>query len=71
MEQRSAEVSKILIDERVKHVGLTMLRKLNACGLRKLGDNLFVLQDADEPLAVLVSYEMFMRMQAEREGARA
>lgn len=41
----------MFIDERVKHVGLTKLRHLNADTLRELDDNLLVLQDGDEPVA--------------------
>lgn len=61
----------MFIDERIKHVGVSILRKLNADSLRTLGDNLYVLRDGDEPLAVLMAYDVFMRMQAEIEAAEA
>lgn len=53
----------MFIDERVKHVGLTKLRHLNADTLRELDDSLLVLQDGDEPVAVLLSYKLYMRIQ--------
>jgi hypothetical protein len=55
----------MFIDERVKHVGLTKLRHLNADTLRELDDSLLVLQDGDEPVAVLLSYKLYMRIQDE------
>jgi hypothetical protein len=53
------------IDERVKHVGITKLRHFNADTLRELDDELFVIQDGDEPVAVLLSYKLYMRIQDE------
>lgn len=52
------------IDERVKHVGVSKLRRWNADILRDLGDEIYVLQDGDEPIAVLLSYELYMKIQA-------
>ncbi len=50
------------IDPSVSFVGVSTLRKLNAQRLSEL-NGLLVLQDDDAPLAVLMSYEMFMRIQ--------
>jgi hypothetical protein len=61
----------MFIDERVKHVGITKLRHLNADTLRELDDNLFVLQDGDEPVAVLLSYKLYMKMQDLHNKGRA
>jgi hypothetical protein len=59
------------IDPRVKYVGVSKLRQLNADALRKLGDTVFVLQDSDGPIAVLLSYKMFMQIQdAAQAGER-
>jgi len=51
------------IDPRVQHVGLTTLRQLNATRLRDL-EKVLVIQDQEEPLAVVVPYALFMKMQA-------
>ena len=53
----------MLIDERIKHCGVSKLRKLNTESLRVLKDCLIVLQDGDEPIAVLLSYDLFMEIQ--------
>jgi hypothetical protein len=50
------------IDERVKHVGVSRLRTLNATSLRDFRDTL-VIQDNDTPLAVVLPYEQFLAMQ--------
>lgn len=50
------------IDSRVDHVGITKLRELNAKGLRDM-NKLLVLQDNNQPLAVLVKYEQYLVMQ--------
>ena len=60
----------MFIDERVKHVGVSKLRQLNSDTLRKMNGNLFVLQDGDEPLAVLLSYESYLKIQASAEIGR-
>ncbi len=54
------------IDPNVKYRGVSELRKLNAETLRELPSAL-VITDNGEPLAVIVSFEMFLRMQNERE----
>ena len=50
------------IDPNVRHVGVSYLRKLNASQLRQL-DGAIVICDNSEPLAVIVSYETFLRIQ--------
>ena len=52
------------IDPDVKYRGISELRKLNAKVLRELTSAL-VIQDHDEPIAVMVSYEMYLRIQSE------
>jgi predicted transcriptional regulator len=51
-----------VIDPTIKYVGVSKLRELNATKLKETTDT-FVLQDNDQPLAVLVSYRTFMEMQ--------
>lgn len=55
------------IDPDVKHVGVSRLRQLNSRRLRDLKETL-VIQDNDEPLAVLLRYEQFLVMQNELES---
>ncbi len=52
----------VYIDPNVEHVGVSKLRKLNSKELRLI-KKVMVLQDNDEPLAVLVKYEQFLIMQ--------
>jgi len=52
------------IDPNVKYCGVSELRKLNSEKLRELPAALVVL-DNGEPLAVIVSFEVFLKMQAE------
>ena len=54
------------VDPTVQHVGISRLRALNVTQLRAL-DKTLVIQDNDEPLAVLLKYEHFLAMQ-ERMG---
>ncbi len=54
------------IDPRVRHVGVSKLRELNASKLKELGqenEQTLVIQDNDTPLAVLLSYEKFLIIQ--------
>lgn len=52
------------IDERVSVVGISKFRRMNATNLRaQMG--LLVIGDNAGPIAVLVPYEMFLRMQAD------
>jgi PHD/YefM family antitoxin component YafN of YafNO toxin-antitoxin module len=50
------------IDPNVQHVGVSRLRTLNATQLREITKTL-VIQENDQPLAVLLKYEEFLTMQ--------
>lgn len=50
------------LDPRVRYRGVSELRKLNTERLRDL-EGLLVIQDNDEPLAVIVPIKTFMEMQ--------
>jgi hypothetical protein len=54
------------IDPNVQYVGVTKLRTLNATNLQGLNKTL-VIQDNEQPLAVVISYDKFLEMQSERE----
>ena len=54
------------IDPNVQYVGVTKLRSLNATNLQGLSKTL-VIQDNEQPLAVVISYDKFLEMQTERE----
>jgi len=56
------QVSIPYLDPNVQHVGISRLRSLNVTQLRDL-DKTLVIQDVDEPLAVLLKYEQFIAMQ--------
>ena len=58
----SADQSAPFIDESVEHVGVTRLRAFNSHTLREIRGAL-VIQDGDEPLAVLLPYATFLAMQ--------
>jgi hypothetical protein len=51
------------IDPSIKHCGVSELRKLNASRLREMPPAI-VIQENDEPIAVIVSYETFLLMQS-------
>lgn len=51
-----------VIDPNVRHVGVSKLRELNATKLRQSEETL-VIQDNDNPLAVLLSYERYLIIQ--------
>lgn len=53
------------IDPRIKHVGVSKLRDLNATKLREQEDNTLVIQENDTPLSVLFSYKRYQEMRAE------
>ncbi len=62
---KTNQVSQVFIpylDPSVLHVGISRLRALNVTQLRDL-DKTLVIQDNDEPLAVLLKYEHFLAMQ--------
>lgn len=59
-----------LIDPRIHHVGVSKLRSFSATKLRSLSDELYVIRDGQEPLYVLLSWELFQSMAtAIRSGA--
>lgn len=51
-----------MIDPSIRHVGVSKLRELNVAKLRESEETL-VIQDNDQPLAVLVTYQKFLEMQ--------
>jgi predicted neuraminidase len=51
------------IDERVVAVGTSHLRLATAEYLSKLGDKLLLVRESDIPLAVVVSYETWLKVQ--------
>ena len=53
----------VFIDKRIRHVGTSHLRHFNADTLRELDDTVFVIQDGDEPVSVLLSYKLFLHIQ--------
>jgi hypothetical protein len=59
---KANQVSIPYLDPSVQHVGISRLRSLNVTQLRDL-DKTLVIQDNEEPLAVLLKYEQFMAMQ--------
>jgi len=52
-----------MIDPAVKFVGVSKLRDLSAAKLRDSSETTYVLQDNDQPLAVLLSYEKYLLIQ--------
>lgn len=50
------------IDPSVEHVGVSRLRKLNSDDLKTM-DKTLVLQENDQPLAVLLTYEKYLILQ--------
>src|SRR5882672_4758933 len=50
------------IDRSVEHVGISRLRKLNSDDLKTMEKTL-VLQENDQPLAVLLTYEKYLVLQ--------
>jgi hypothetical protein len=53
------------IDTKVKRVGVSQLRQMNASKLGKLNGDLLVVADGDQPLAVVLSYEEYLKYQTE------
>ena len=51
------------LDPGVKYVGVSKLRDLNATKLKDDQDTTYVLQENDQPLAVLLSYERYLIIQ--------
>ncbi len=61
-ETRMSTTNIPYIDPNVQHVGISRLRSLNATQLREI-DKTLVIQENDQPLAVLLKYEEFLIMQ--------
>jgi len=55
------------IDPNVQYILVSKLRQLNAAKLRAL-DKTLVVQDAVGPLAVILTYETFLKMQKMLQG---
>ena len=53
-----------VIDPSVRYVGVSKLRELKAAKLRQLKETL-VVQDEKQPLAVILSYKQFLKIQSE------
>ena len=58
------------IDPNVQYVGVSKLRSLNATNLHSL-DKTLVVQDDETPIAVILSYDQFMKIQQQRQAAFA
>lgn len=59
------------IDPNVQYVGVSKLRNLNATSLQNLDAKTIVVQENNQPIAVIVGFEQFLEMQREREKVRA
>ena len=57
------------IDPNIEFAGASKLRELSGDALRKLKKTI-VIQDADKPIAIIIKYSMFMRMQRELTNLR-
>jgi PHD/YefM family antitoxin component YafN of YafNO toxin-antitoxin module len=55
------------IDPNVEHVGVSRLRKLNSDDLKAMEKTL-VLQENDQPLAVLLTYEKYLVLQDQMDA---
>ena len=55
------------LDPLVKHVGTSKLREFNSAALRGLTET-YVVQDNDEPIAVVIPYQRYLAMQAAIES---
>jgi hypothetical protein len=53
------------IDPKIKHVGVSKLRDLNATKLKEQEDDTLVIQENDTPLSVLFSYKRYQEMRDE------
>lgn len=58
------------IDPRIKHVGVSKLRDLNATKLKEQEDDTLVIQENDTPLSVLFSYKRYQEIRAEVNALR-
>jgi|SRR5271165_538657 len=53
------------IDPRIRHVGVSKLRDLNATKLKEQEEDTLVIQENDTPLSVLFSYKRYQEMRDE------
>ena len=60
------------IDPRIHAVGVSKLREMNANFLKKIGVEVYLIQERDEPIAVLVGYDSYLLCQqlAKEGGAK-
>lgn len=56
------------LDPGVKYVGVSKLRDLNATKLKDDQNTTYVLQDNDQPLAVLIGYERYLIIQEQMDS---
>jgi hypothetical protein len=54
-----------VIDPRIRTIGIAKLRGMNATFLRNMKDEAYLIQSENEPLAFLVSYETYLKWQAQ------
>lgn len=61
------------IDRRALHIGISKLRDMDSAWLRDFAksDEIVVIQVGVQPLAVMVPYDLYQRMQAEMLSAEA
>lgn len=59
-----------VIDPRVLHLGISKLRDMDTAWLRDFAksDEIVVLRTGDEPISVMVPYEMYQQMQSALRG---
>jgi translation initiation factor IF-3 len=58
------------IDPRIHAVGVSKLRAMDAAFLKDMGEDLYLIQSNDEPLAVIISYGQYLAaQQIAKEGA--
>jgi hypothetical protein len=58
-------------DPNVQYVGVSKLRSLNATNLQSLDAKPIVVQENNQPIAVIVGFEQYLEMQRERDKVRA
>lgn len=59
------------IDPNVQYVGVSKLRSLNATNLQGLQAKPIIVQENNQPIAVILSFEQFLEMQRDRDKVRA
>ena len=63
--------SQLFIDPRLHYIGTSKLRQMKGDFLRCIGEDLYVVQDGDEQLAVILSYAQYLEIQAQLEQSDA